>query len=53
MNTLTCDSEQGGRRNLRRLALVLAEIFARFFGLGVVAHGDSSRHLFARLFLHE
>ena len=38
------------RHKLQRLALVLAEIFARFFGLGAVADGDSSRRLFVRLF---
>ena len=38
------------RHKLRRLALVLVETFAWFLGLGAVADGDSSRHLFARLF---
>ena len=38
------------RHKLQRLALVLAETFERFIGLGAVADGDSSRHLFARLF---
>ena len=50
MNTLTCDSEEEAAAEASKVKLVLAATFARFFGLGAVADGDSSRHLFARLF---
>ena len=50
MNTLTCDSEEEAAAEASKVKLVLAATFARVFGLGAVADGDSSRHLFARLF---
>ena len=50
MNTLTCGSEEEAAAEASKVKLVLAATFARFLGLGAVANGDGSRHLFARVF---